>query len=119
MQMIIISQNPSQLVDSIISVRMNSNSKSYPTEFQTYDEGWEELFQSLDHLRSKLGQERYAQLVEMTTQAKTHYDNEAEDPHQGFLGSWLMQDIEQVVKGKPPFAYPEEEYRWPRPVAVG
>jgi hypothetical protein len=98
----------------VVYLSINCNAKQYPTEFQTYDEGWESLSQSLDHLRGTLGQVRYAQLVDMVAQAKTHYDAEAKDEHQGFLGSWLMQDIEQVVKGKSPFAYPAELYRWPR-----
>lgn len=112
--MIKVAKTLGELADSVVYLSINCNAKQYPTEFQTYDEGWESLSQSLDHLRGKMGQVRYAQLVEMAAQAKAHYDAEAEDEHQGFLGSWLMQDIEQVVKGKSPFAYPEELYRWPR-----
>lgn len=112
--MIVQMKNLGELADSIIYLRTNCNAKDYPTGFQIYDEAWEELRQNLDHLHKKLGDARYAQLIEMVAQAKAHYDAEAEDEHQGFLGSWLMQDIEQVVKGKPPFAYPEELYRWPR-----
>lgn len=112
--MIKIAKTTGELADSAVYLRMNCNAKQYPTEFQTYDEGWEELSQSLDHLRGKLGEARHTQLVDMAAQAKAHYDAEAGDEHQGFLGSWLMQDIEQIVRGKPPFAYPEELYRWPR-----
>lgn len=112
--MIKIARTLGELSDSVVYLSINCNAKQYPTEFQTYGEGWESLDQSLDHLRTKLGQPRYAKLVEMAAQAKAHYDAEAQDEQQGFLGSWLMQDIEQVVKGKPPFAYPEELYRWPR-----
>jgi hypothetical protein len=110
----IIAQNLRELTDSVVYLTTNCNHSDYPTEFQTYDEGWASLSQSLDHLRGKLGEVRYAQLVEMVAQAKAHYDAEGQDKHQGFLGSWLMQDIEQVVKDKPPFAYPHELYRWPR-----
>ena len=112
--MIRISKNLSEFVDSIVSLRTDCNAKDYPTDFQTYDEAWEQRRQSLVHLRSKLGEVHYAQLLEMAAQAKTHYDAESQDAHQGFLGSWLMQNIEQVIKGKPPYAYPEELYRWPR-----
>lgn len=112
--MIRISKNIGELVDSIVSLCTYCNAKDYPTEFQTYDEAWEERHQSLNHLRSKLGEVRYAQLVEMLAQAKAYYDARGADEHQSFLGSWLMQDIEQVIKGKPPYAYPEELYRWPR-----
>lgn len=124
--MTIVAQNLRELTENIVYLSTNCNHSSYPTEFQTYDEAWEELQQSLHHLRSKLGEERYAQLIEMTAQAKAHYDAAYQagfvrrDPvcsgDPGLddikLGSWLMQDIEQVVKGKPPFAYPAERYRW-------
>ena len=120
--------NLSELAGSIVYLRTNCNHSEYPTEFQTYDEAWEELRTSLDHLRFALGEARYHQLVEMVVQAKAHYDTAYEagfvrsepvrptDPglEEIKLGSWLMQDIEQVVKGKTPFAYPEELYRWPR-----
>ncbi|GAA0864481.1 hypothetical protein GCM10009115_19180 [Sphingopyxis soli] len=122
--MIIVSENLRDLRSEIIYLNLNSGGQSYPTEFQTYDEGWESLNQSLAHLRGKLGEARYAQLVEMATQAKVHYDegyainDRTAEVIPGFdhikLGSRLMQDMEQVVKGKPPFAYPEELYRWPR-----
>lgn len=112
--MILISETLRDLRSEIVYLRINCNAKQYPTEFQTYNEGWESLVQSFDYLRKKLGEARYSQLVSMVDQAKAHYDAEPNDEHQGFLGSWLMQDMEQVVKGKPPFAYPEELYRWPR-----
>jgi hypothetical protein len=112
--MIRISKTRGELADSVVYLSVHCNAKAYPTEFQTYNEGWESLSRSLDHMCDKLGEARYTQLVDMVAQAKAHYDAEAEDEQQGFLGSWLMQDIEQVVRGKPPFAYPEELYRWPR-----
>jgi hypothetical protein len=126
--MIIIAQNLRELTDNVVYLRTNCNDSDYPTEFQTYDEGWGSLRQSLDHLRAKLGDIRYAQLMEMVEQAKAHYDaGYASGPKPDVrstpddlglehikLGSWLMQDIEQVVKGKKPFAYPEELYSWSR-----
>ncbi len=126
--MIIIEQNLRDLAGSVVYLRTNCNGSDYPTEFQTYDEGWKSLSQSLDHLHSKLSEVRYQQLVEMVAQAKAHYsDGYALGPGPGVrpapgapgsehikLGSRLMQDIEQVVEGKPPFAYPQELYRWSR-----
>jgi|GEM_PF-2203280 len=112
--MIKVAKTLGELADSVVYLSINCNAKQYPTEFQTYDEAWGELPQSLAYLRGKLGEARYAQLMEMVSQAKSHYDAETEDEHQGFLGSWLMQDIEQVIRGRLPFAYPEELYRWPR-----
>lgn len=123
--MIIISKTLRDLRSEIVYLRTNCNHHDYPTEFQTYDEAWESLRQSLDHLRKKLNESRYAQLVDMAAQAKAHYDegyavnDRTIEVLPGFdhikLGSRLMQDIEQVVKGQAPFAYPEELYRWPRP----
>ena len=124
--MIKIAQSLRELSDSIVYLNINCGGNNYSTEFQTYAEGWSSLDKSLAHLRGKLGKGRYAQLVDMAVQAKAHYDaGYAKGPKPGLrpqpgepgsdqikLGSWLMQDMEQVVKGKSPFAYPEELYRW-------
>jgi hypothetical protein len=122
--MIKIAQSLRELSDSIVYLNINAGCNRYPTEFQTYAEGWSSLNQSLVHLRGKLGEDRYAQLIDMAAQAKAHYDASYElgdfevPARPGFVesnhGSWLMQDMEQLVKGKPPGAYPEELYRWPR-----
>lgn len=124
--MIILADNLRELADSVVYLRSNSNGCDYPTEFQTYEEAWDSLQQSLGHLRGKLGETRYSQLVEMVAVAKAHYDEDhcvrqGVRPSPGSpvsehikLGSWLMQDIEQLLKGKQPFAYPENLYRWPR-----
>ncbi len=103
-------RNLFDLKAAITYLSVNCNSKSYPTKYQTYDEAWEELFINYDLLRKKLGDTRYEQVVDMTKQAKAHYD--ADETH---LGSWLMQDIGEVICRRPPFAYPEDKYRWPRP----
>lgn len=107
--MILVSKTLRDLRSEIVYLSTNCNHRDYPTEFQTYDEAWESLTRSLQHLRNKLGEERYTKLVDMAAQAKTHY--EAEEIK---WGSRLMQDMEQIVKGKPPFAYPEDMYRWSR-----
>ena len=112
--MIIVAKNKRDLSDSIVYLCTNCNHRSYPTEFQTYDEAWTSLFRSLEHLRGKFGQARFSQLVDMATQAKAHYESALEDSNQLRLASRLMQDIEQVVNAKAPFAYPKELYRWPR-----
>jgi hypothetical protein len=120
--MIKICQSLSELSDSVSYLNINCGGGNYPTEFQTYEEGWDSLFLSFDHLRKKLGEARYAQLVDMAKQAKAHYDagyacGDYDDPkNPGFIeinhGSWLMQDVGQVVRGKPPHAYPKDMYRW-------
>jgi hypothetical protein len=126
--MIQIDQNLRELRESIVYISTNCNHADYPTEFQSYAEAWEELSQSIDYLQNKLGDARYMQLLDMAAQAKAHYDKAYAITGQpgvrpaldtpGFeeikLGSWLMQDMEQIVRGKPPFAYPEDLYRWPK-----
>ena len=135
--MISISKSLSALVDEVVYLRTHCVEGDYPTEFQTYDEAWNSLVQSLTYLHGKLGQERYQQLAEMAAQARAHFDegyfgaasaqaresNVAQggriNPGQpGYeeikFGARLMQDIEQVLTGKSPFAYPDELYRWPR-----
>lgn len=112
--MIKITNNVRDLSDSIVYLQMNCNSMDYPTEFQTYDEAWEELRQNINHLRSKLGEARYHKLVEMAVQAKAHYDegytkgfsriDPGKPKGEGFdaikRASFLMQDIEEVIKGR-------------------
>lgn len=105
--MTLMSNDLRDLQSEIVYLRTNCNHSAYPTEFQTYDEAWDNLAQSLEHLRGRLGEERYAQVVDMVAQAKAHYE-----AREIKWASWLMQDIEYVVKGKPPFAYPNEMYRW-------
>lgn len=107
--MITISETPSDLVGEIIGVCTHSIEGDYPTKYQTYDEAWDNLHQSLDFLRAKLGELRVAQLADMADQAKAHFDAKEIK-----LGARLMQDMEQVVKGRPPYAYPKDMYRWAR-----
>mgnify|MGYP000636465149 CR=1 FL=1 len=101
-------RNLSELSDALSNIRSNVNSDAFPTKYQTYDEAWAELFINYDLLRSKLGL-LHEQIIDMTKQAKVHYETGERK-----LGSWLMQDIGEVVRGQPPFAYPEELYRWPK-----
>lgn len=123
--MILIDQNLRELRETAVYLRTNCNARAYPTEFQTYDEAWDELRQNIDHLKFKLGPERYSKLLKMLERAKAHYDAaEAEavgdariDPGEpGFenskLGSWLMQDIGLIVDGKQPAVYPKALSSW-------
>jgi hypothetical protein len=134
---IVIRKTLGQLSDQIVGVCTYSIEGDYPTDFRTYDEDWENLRLSLAHLRDQLGEARYAQLTEMAARAKAHFEKaytqagwevpgnsgidrvnriRPGDPgHSEIkLGAQLMQDMEQVVKGKPPYAYPEDMYPWPR-----
>lgn len=118
----IISKNIRELRGEIVYLRTNCNSRDYPTEFQTYSEAWESLDQSIRCLNAELGDQRYSMLIKMMVKAKGHYDDgyaindRSIEVMPGFdhikLGSRLLQDMEQVVNGKEPFAYPKELYEW-------
>ena len=99
----------SEFKDAIISVSMRCNANDYPTEYHTYEEAWQEVFSNYDLLHKKLKVSVYEQVIDMTEQAKDHYDKD-----ESRLGSWLVQDIAEVIRGKPPFAYPKKLYRWKR-----
>jgi hypothetical protein len=64
-------------------------------------------------------------MLDMATQAKAHFE---EGYAKGYvrkpgdtsvpgledvkLGSWLMQDMGELLRGRPQFAYPPELWRW-------
>ena len=115
---LLISKNPSDLVGEIIAARTYSidNSRK-PSFYLKYDEMWESLRQSLIHLAPKL-RGNATQLEEMRQQAKAHFEAghaPGGDDWEITLGARLMQDMEALVKGRRPFAYPVDLYRWPRP----
>jgi hypothetical protein len=111
-----ISRNLSGLVDEIATVGSYSPDV-FPKLYVSYDVAWQSLFASLEHLQRKLGQDKYTQLVDMAQQAKAHFDKgrPAADEDEIKLGCWLMLDMGHVVRNLPPYAYPEDLYRWPRP----
>jgi hypothetical protein len=107
----------SELIGQIISVCTYSIRNQFPPEFPPFDQSWDNLYLSLAFLKDKLGEKRYAQLVEMAAQAKEHFEAghaPGGDDWEITLGARLTQDMEQVVKGRAPFAYPRGLYRWPR-----
>lgn len=111
-----IEKNRRDLSERIVAVSTRCNNKRYPTEYETYDEAWQNVFLSLGYLKKKLGEDLYCQLTDMVMQSKIHYENEMAtgDFEELRLGSFLMQDIEWLLKGKEPFSYPVDMYRWPR-----
>jgi hypothetical protein len=124
---ILIRKTVSELVDCIIGTQSRSVDDSRRFSFSlTYEEDWESLRQSIEHLRPKL-KGNADQLLDMMAQARAHFDagraeGAGEDSREGDpgfeqlkLGSRLMQDMEGLVRGYPPLCYPEELYRWPRP----
>jgi len=111
-----LSKSLSELAGEIVSVRTYSVKKDFPPVLAPYEDSWDNLYESLEFLKDKLGEGRYAQLVDMATQAKKHFDAghaPGGDDYQITLGARLMQDMEWVVRGRKPFAYPKELYRWP------
>ena len=113
------------LVGNIISVRSNTAHYDYPAFGVTLEEAWLQLRADIDQMRRKLTDARADQLLDMLDQARKHFQEayrlspqrRPEPGGTGFeslkLGSRLMQDIEWVARGRKPFAYPRELYRWP------
>jgi hypothetical protein len=105
----------SELADQIIGARTYSVDRNFPPELAPYEDSWDDLLENLEYLKEKLGADRYVQLVDMARQAKHHFD--AGHVAGGInweikLGARLMQDMERLVGGKQPVAYPTELYRW-------
>lgn len=73
----------------------------------SFDDGFESIRQSIIALGAKLGLEHEADLIDMNLTAKGHFE-----AGETKLGASLMQDMEQVVKALPPFAYPQPLFRW-------
>lgn len=111
------------LVGRIVGVQMDTSGCKYPRFGVTLEQDWQHLRMSIENMRKKLGVARTDQLLDMCAQAKSHFDAayaqgggvNLNDP--GFedskLGTRLMQDMEWIVRGREPFAYPKELYRWP------
>ncbi len=109
--MIYVSPTRSRLIGQMVVVRTYAiEGKDRFPDDMNFEEGFESIRKSLEHLRRTLSDEVADQLLDMCAEAKSHF--EAGETH---LGAGLMQDMEQVVRGAPPFAYPPDLYRWPRP----
>ena len=106
--MIYVSPTPQRLVGQIIVVCTYAiEGKDRFPDDMTFDEGFESISKSIEHLRSRLTSDRSDKLISMSAQAKVHFEvGEVK------LGASLMQDMEQVAKGEPPFAYPKDRYIW-------
>jgi len=94
--------------------------------------------QGIENLRKRFGDAKADQLLDMLAKAKAHHEEgwrltggkapgdrprwwESKEAHrvkcrgwsQTRLGNALLQDIEMVVRGRQPWAYPRELYAWP------
>lgn len=118
-------KNIRDLAGAIIGVRTNTSTYSYPRFGKTLEEAWGELRFDIERMRGKMGDARADQVLDMYDQARQHFEDAyrksptiAPEPGEpGFedlkLGSRLMQDVEWVARGRQPFAYPTELFRWP------
>jgi len=119
------SKNIRDLAGQIVWVATNTSTYSYPRFGDTLEAAWVGLRHNIERMRKKMGGARTDQVLEMCDQALRHFMDAyrksptiAPDPGEaGFedlkLGSRLMQDVEWVARGREPFAYPKELYRWP------
>jgi hypothetical protein len=61
----------------------------------------------VENLRKKFGNVKADQILDMLAHAKAHYE-----AGENRLGGPLLQDVQMVVMGRQPWAYPRELYRW-------
>jgi hypothetical protein len=98
-----------QLRDAMTFTLVHAYDNSFPDWCGLdLDGAFHRLFLGIENLRRRFGDSKADQLLDMLQQAKTHFV-----AGEGKLGSWLMQDAEEVVSDRRPFAYPRELYRWP------
>jgi len=106
--------------------------------FFDFDGVFYSIGQGVENLRKKLGDAKADQLLDMLAQAKAHHEEgwrltggrpppenkpgwwENKDAPTEMTGWWqtrignaLLQDMQMVVGGRQPWAYPKERYRWP------
>jgi hypothetical protein len=76
-------------------------------ETYDFDGTFQSMFLGIENLRKRFGDALADQSIEMLALAKTHY--EAGDNK---LGGALLEDTKMAVRGRQPWAYPKELYRW-------
>lgn len=98
-----------QLRDAISFTRAYSVEGSFPDWCGLDFEGaFYQLFRGIENLRRRFGNAKANQLIDMLEQTKAHFE-----AGEGHLGSWLMQNVQEVISDRRPFAYPTDLYRWP------
>lgn len=105
--MILLSKTKQELKELITYMGTYAHRGYPPIVNLTFDSSFELLFQSLDNLKKKIGEEKYGKLWDMGEQAKVHFL--AGDKK---LGVNLMQDMNEILLDKLPFAYPANLWRW-------
>ena len=98
-----------QLRDAMVFTQVHAYDHSFADwSGLDLDGAFYRLSRGVETLRGRLGDAKADQVLDMLHQAKAHFDG-----GQGKLGSWLMQDTEEVIYDRRPFAYPKDLYRWP------
>jgi hypothetical protein len=124
--MIVLSDNLRRLEGELVGVCTYAIDDKWRPWYRDANEAYENFRLSLAHLRKKLGELKYHKLLDMMEIARVHFEEGHEkggDPGMPGdedikLGAWLMQDMGQVIRGKVPFAYPRDLWRWGAPFPV-
>jgi hypothetical protein len=124
--MILLSETLSQLEGELVALCTYAIDDDWRPWYKDADEAYENFELSLKHLRRKLGDAKYLKLLNMMQTARKHFEEghakggEPGGPGDDDIkrGSWLMQDMGQVIRNKPPFAYPHDEWRWGEPLPI-
>ncbi|MCC6480080.1 hypothetical protein [Sphingorhabdus sp.] len=124
--MILLSETLSQLESELVALRTCAIDDEWRPWYKGADEAYENFELSLKHLRKKLGDKKYLKLLNMMETARKHFEEgyakggRPGQPGDNDIkrGSWLMQDMGQVIRDKPPFAYPHDEWRWGEPLPI-
>src|SRR6185369_8028452 len=96
-----IPKTPGQLRDAMVFTQTHAGSGVFPDwSGLDFDGAFQRLFRGVEDLRKRFGNAKADQLVDMLRQAIAHY--QAGDRK---LGSWLMQDAEEIIYDRQPFAY--------------
>jgi hypothetical protein len=124
--MIVISQNLRELQCELVALRTYAIDDDWRPWYKDANEAYKNFALSLKHLRKKLGDAKYLKLINMMEIAGKHFEEghakggKVDEPGDDDIkrGSWLMQDMGQVIRNKPPFAYPHDEWRWGEPLPI-
>ncbi|MGB6030290.1 MAG: hypothetical protein WBG22_11090 [Rhodanobacter sp.] len=94
------------LADVIAVTMLYAPRRQFP-HYMDFDGAFYGAATGVERLRKRFGDAMANQLLDMLAQAKAHY--EAGDNR---LGGALMEDTKTLVRGRQPWAYPKELYRW-------
>jgi hypothetical protein len=102
-----------ELLDAMIFTLAHAENLAFPEwTGLDFDGAFQRLFRGVENLRKRFGDAKADKVLDMLQQAKSHFEQGPVDEQHKFWGSWLMQDIAEVIKDKAPFAYPPELWRW-------